>query len=275
MHRLSRSTLIAIVVVACGGTVGGPATSPTSAAVTPSTMSDPGVAFAEARGKWGASGLVTYHFEFEDDCGECMPTEPRVVAVEEGKPGTAADPTVESLFETIASAMDTGSSVEVSYHPELGYPTDIWIDREARAYDGGTHWLIRDLKPGLPEPPPSSDHETAVSKWAGAGYADYRYDLVTHDIIEASFSERYTVTVRDGLVVEVQFQGPAGEAEDIPEMTIEAVFSLIEGEKEAGSIVDVLYHSVDGHPVFVSVRPPDETAPPSMVFSIHDLTPLP
>lgn len=276
MHRLSRTTLIAVVMVACGGPIGGPATSPTTAAVTPTTMPDPGVALAEAARKWGASGLITYHFVFEDDCGECMPAEPRVVAVEEGKPDTATDPTVDSLFDTIASALDTGSSVEVSYHPELGYPFDIWIDREARAHDGGTHWLIRDLTPGLPDPDASSsEHAAAVSRWAGAGYSDYRYDLVTHDIIEASFSEPHTVTVRDGQVVEVQSQGAGGGAEHILELTIEGVFSLIEEEKKAGSIVDVLYHAVDGHPVFVSVRPPHDTAPPTMVFSIHDLTPLP
>lgn len=81
-----------------------------------------------------------------------MPTEPRLVAVREGEPEDLLDPTVESLFDTIAAAVDAGSSVEVSYDRELGFPTDIWIDREARAYDGGTHWLVSDLVKGPPGP---------------------------------------------------------------------------------------------------------------------------
>ena len=157
MHRLSRLTLAALLVAACGGPIGAMATSSTTAPLAPTTTTaDPAATLTAARGRWEASGLDTYHFVFEDDCGECMPTEPRLVVVREGEPEDLLDPTVERLFDTITAAVNAGSSVEVSYDRELGFPTDIWIDREARAYDGGTHWLVSDLVEGLPGPETSS-----------------------------------------------------------------------------------------------------------------------
>lgn len=279
MQRLFQLVVMTLLVAACGAPVGettAPSTTAPAAPTATTAAADPGAAFAQASARWEASGLETYHFVFEDDCGECMPVGPRVVVVRGGVPGDAADPSVDSLFGTIATALDAGSSVEVEYHPRLGHPIDIWIDKEARAYDGGTHWLIRDLEEGVPDLEPlPSDHEAAIGKWADAGYSGYRYDMVTHDIIEASFSEPYMITVRDGQVVDVQFQGAPEDAEEIPEVTVEQMFSLIESETRAGSVVGVLYHDIDGHPVFVSVRPPDNATPPSLAFSVHDLVPLP
>jgi hypothetical protein len=151
MHSLSRLTLVALLVAACGAPIGATATSSTTPPSAPTTtIADPAATLAAARGRWEASGLDTYHFVFEDDCGECMPTEPRLVVVRDGDAENPLDPTVDSLLETIALALGEGTSVEAIYHSELGYPTEIWIDREARAYDGGTHWLIRDLEAGLP-----------------------------------------------------------------------------------------------------------------------------
>lgn len=100
-----------------------------------------------ARQRWSAAGLVHYRFTFEDDCGECLPSSrlPREVVVRDGETSAPGQPTVDSLFEAVENALANGSSVEVVYHPVLGYPEDIWIDREARVRDGGTHWLIHDL----------------------------------------------------------------------------------------------------------------------------------
>jgi hypothetical protein len=100
-----------------------------------------------ARELWAAAGLDTYQFVFEDDCGECFLAEPRLIAVDNGLATNSEDPTVETLFDTIAVAITESSTVEVRYHPDLGHPIEIWIDREARAHDGGTHWLFRDLRP--------------------------------------------------------------------------------------------------------------------------------
>lgn len=124
----------AVLLAACASTAG------------PQTPSDD---LGSARETWAATGLHSYRFIFENDCGECLPSmgEPREVVVRAGATASPDDPTVETLFAAIEEAIAAGSSVEVSYHPVLGHPTEMWIDREARAYDGGTHWLIRDLRP--------------------------------------------------------------------------------------------------------------------------------
>lgn len=142
----TRSLLAILILLAACATPGASVGTSTSQLQTTMTTPIAEEEYVSALAKWDAAGLDTYRFIFEDDCGECMPAEPRVVVIREGTPADGSDPTVDSLFETIATAIETGSSVEVSYHSILGYPTEIWIDREARAYDGGTHWLIRDLE---------------------------------------------------------------------------------------------------------------------------------
>ena len=270
-----RLAILALLLAACGmsGDPAGTSSPPAETTTTPPIAEHD---FAAARANWHDAGLDTYRFTFEDDCGECMPAGPRLVVVRGGEAEDPSDPTVDSLFETIALALGEETSVEVTYHSELGYPTEIWIDREARAYDGGTHWLIRDLEAGLPDPETStSELEAARQRWIDAGYGDYRYDLVTHDIVEASFSAPYTVTVSDGLVLDVEFQGAPEDEQQVPGLTIDDWFELIEEEGAAGSIVEVIYHDQDGHPVFLAVRDPNNTIPPSLMVSIHELTPLP
>ncbi|MBW3666391.1 MAG: hypothetical protein KY394_02225 [Actinobacteria bacterium] len=100
-----------------------------------------------ARQRWSAAGLDDYRFTFQDDCGECLPSSrlPREVVVRDGEASAPGQPTVDSLFDAVEKALADGSSVDVAYHPVLGYPEYIWIDREARVRDGGTHWLIHEL----------------------------------------------------------------------------------------------------------------------------------
>lgn len=108
----------------------------------------PGAALAGARSLWDEAGPDSYRFQFEDDCGECDPSLrlPREVTVVDGEASRPDQPTVESLFELIGRAIDEGRTVKVEYHPELGYPSDIAIDMQARAYDGGTHLMVRGLE---------------------------------------------------------------------------------------------------------------------------------
>lgn len=146
MSWIRMTLVIALLVSACGG----PGTG--STAPGPSA---PGGALEEletARQRWAAASLDSYHYVFHNDCGECDPSErePREVVVRDGEPSGPRQHTVEALFDRVEQAIVDGRSVEVAYHPDLGYPTDLAIDMEDRAFDGGTHWMASDLAPGLP-----------------------------------------------------------------------------------------------------------------------------
>lgn len=142
--------VIALVVSACGGPEAGSLMS-----ATPESPASVGALeeLAAARQRWAEAALDSYHYVFRNDCGECDPSErrPREVVIRDGTPSGPRQHTVEALFERVEQAIVDERSVEVTYHPDLGYPTDLAIDMEARAFDGGTHWMASDLGPGLPD----------------------------------------------------------------------------------------------------------------------------
>lgn len=150
MKLLTRVFVFAMLVAACGGqTILEP--TPVVPTVTVPVESTPTgvsllVPLAEARQLWAAAGYASYRYDFDDDCGECQPFSGEVV-VTDGEVVAPADRglTIDEMFAAIERAVASGVPVEVTFDPQIGYPTDLWIDREARAYDGGTHWLLSNL----------------------------------------------------------------------------------------------------------------------------------
>ncbi|HVR77045.1 MAG TPA: DUF6174 domain-containing protein [Acidimicrobiia bacterium] len=410
--RTATRILAAVLLVACGAATGGTSTTnapPQAPETTATTLAEegPGDALAAARERWAEAGLDTYRFTIEDDCGECDPDGPRQVVVWDAETSAGAQPTVDGLFTQIEAAITEKRDVEVAYHPNLGHPVEIWIDREARAYDGGTHLLVRDLQAGLPgdqvsldrldqarllwegegprsyefrvsigcdcplagtiwerveagriadwrveyddgvggdispitidqmfsdlvlmlssaegvvaggarftgsadyhpelgypvwvgldievlepgselsELPPrlvfSIDHLVAVDepeddsddltaareRWEAAGIDDYRYQLTVHDILEASFSEPYLITVVGGEVAAVE---PGDPGLDFS-LTIDGLFDLAEEEAASGAVVDGLYDQTLGYPVFLAMRDAASTQT-TLLISIQDL----
>lgn len=407
--------MLLVVVASCGTPPRASEPATTSVPVTATTVVPVATTIAdelgEARDRWEAAGLATYHYVFINDCGECGESAPRQVVVWDDEL-IAPDPTGPSMsdaFTMIENAIAEDRPVEASFHPELGFPTEIWIDREARAYDGGTHWLFSDVTDGLPGSPdsieshreaearwaaagvasyeyrlqilcgcyleseiwnrvenglivdwlvdPEPDNEApvtpttieqllddigdllgtpdgfveagirtsgsalydeelgvpmwvgldievldpdseaaflpprlvlvvteftrietdtgselgeAVARWKAAGLRDYTYLLTFHDVVEASFGEPVEVVVRDGAVASATSAGEPTEIEGPTPAPIDEYFALIEQWADAGSQVEVIYHSDLGHPVFVGAIHPDGS---STAFSISDLAP--
>lgn len=177
------AAILAMALAACGGaetisTAPAPGPSPTTTLATP--RPDPLAELEAARARWEAVGLTTYQLEFTDDCGECGPelTAPREAVVWDGD---LIDPSggvlsVEAMFSRIEQASAAGQAVDVTYHQDLGYPTEVWIDREARAYDGGIHWLVDDVRAGLPGSSASLDELVAArGRWREARPPAYEY----------------------------------------------------------------------------------------------------
>ncbi len=170
-----------VLAAACGGAAGTP---PSKGSGVPNTISssDGYAALTAARDTWESVGLESYHYEFENDCGECGPmlAASRRVVVWDGEeydPG-AGSPTVEEMFDEIERALDEGKSVDVVFDDEFGHPVEVEIDMESRPVDGGTHWIIHRLEPGLPGDDVSiSDVVEAEQRWLTSRPNAYEYVL--------------------------------------------------------------------------------------------------
>lgn len=406
--------VLALVVSACGSPA--PAESSTTSSSPKTTSAGPAADLEAARQLWSANGPDTYWVRLVNDCGECDPSmsEPQTIVVWAGQPTGPARRSVESMFTDIDAAIAQGRNVEVSYHPELGHPTEISIDMQDRAFDGGRHLIIEYLGPGLPGedvaldaleearalwhdtrpeayefrttthceceidgtirtrvdgdrivdwevvfadesgvqaspitidemfddlaellsaaegietdglritgsavyhpelgyptwigldievldpdselaflPPrlvfandqftavepaddfdPVTDVDYARTRWEDAALASYRYELRIHDIEDASYTDPYLVTVVDGTVDSVEYQGRLIDDPPSFALPITMLFDLMEDRVRSGDTVEALYHDELGYPVFVSIEDTSTEAPE--VFSIHELTP--
>lgn len=306
-HIRMRTTTIAVLLLAaltaCGpAAVDGSTTLPSESPSTSSTQTptettvpapaSPANALAQARARWDAVGLDTYQFVYENDCGECDPqwAAPRSVVVWDGASfdGDRTSVDVESLFERIEAALAEGADVEVSYDPELGFPTEIWIDREARAYDGGTHLLIHQVTQGLPGDSVSlANLDRARQQWAATRPKAYEFRT---DIICDCPSDTTMWALIDGERVvdwRIEWIREDGALDPAPS-TIEQLFADLHDLISAGEVVEAGvritgsagYHPVMGHPTWIGLDievldPDSELAvlAPRLVVAIRDLEP--
>ncbi len=265
MKKLAAVTLIGLTVAACATpALNGPNTTapgPLPVTTVPPTTDAPPQATPQQR--WEAAAIDDYHFTFLDDCGECAQLPPRQVVVW-GAEVIEADrsaPSVADVFAVIGQAETDGRPVEVEYHPELGYPTDVWIDRPDRAFDGGTHWILADLAAGLPGDPVSVEElKAAQTRWDAAGpdSYEYRWSVVCDCPLDGTIRTR----VEDGQVIdwEVEFGGP--DTPSVTPITVDTMLSdladlfgsaegvEVEGVRFAGA---ARYHPEFGYPEWVGL----------------------
>lgn len=279
---------LVMTVAACGMSADGQTTTTTAATSTTTTSvagEDAGAVLAEARSRWTATDIDTYHFTFHDDCGECMPTTPRPITVWDATvyDGTQQGIDVDALFELIEAALADGRSVDVVYHPELGYPTDLWIDREARAYDGGTHLLVTDLRPGLPGTNVAvADLDRALALWQQMRPAAYEFRT---DIVCGCPFDVTTWTAVDGERI-VDWTVEQGDA-DVAPVTIDELFADLRELVATGEVVEggaritgnASYDPTFGYPIWVGldieILDLDSEfgeLPPRLVFTVRDFT---
>ena len=181
MNAKNTLVVLAVLLTGCGAGV-----VPASTVTTPSSslppIPDGYFELEAARDRWNSAALASYHYTFENDCGECseVASAPRPVVVwgsERYDPGDLA-PAVEEIFDEIEVALDAGRSVEVEFDEQLGYPIEVAIDMQERPVDGGTHWIVEDLEPGLPGDEVSSAVVAEAERlWQASRPAAYEYTL--------------------------------------------------------------------------------------------------
>ena len=247
--------------------------------------------FEAARARWQAVGLDTYTYRFLDDCGECERLPEQSVVVWDG---TVQDPlrrvsSVEEAFALIEQALSQGADVDVTFDPELGYPKDLWIDREARAYDGGIHLAFSALEPGLPGTPASLEaHRTARIRWQEAALASYEYSSAV--ICDCEYQVSMRTTVVDGRITDFESRTPEPTDISFSPLTIAQMFDDVEaflsGEDFPDEGISVtgsaLYDEEYGYPTWIGldieVTDPELAAeaglPSRLVMTVSDLQPL-
>ena len=79
-----------------------------------------------------------------------------------------------------------------------------------------------------------------MARWQSAGLVDYHYQLTINDIVAASLSPLYSVTVTGGKAVSVALDGqPVTDLHTAPS-TIDDLFALIEESARLGVDVEAL-----------------------------------
>ena len=293
---------VVVLVAACASQPGDlPATGSTTSApdstTVPTEVTDPvephgpAAELEAARAKWDAAGLDTYTYRFLDDCGECEQLPEQSAVVWEGE---AQDPlrrvaTVEEAFALIDRALAQGTAVEVSYDPALGYPTDLWIDREARAYDGGVHLVFSSVEPGLPGGPASlEEHRAARARWDLAALTSYSYSSAV--VCDCDYQVSMHTTIVDGRVADFDYRTPEPTNITFSPLTIAQMFDDVEaflnGEDFPDDGISVtgsaLYDAEYGYPTWIgldiTVTDPEAAAeaglPSRLVMTVSGLQPL-
>ncbi|NNL47572.1 MAG: hypothetical protein HKO76_04315 [Acidimicrobiia bacterium] len=283
---------LVLALTGCGGAESGFTvlqSSPSTTTQTESASSE----LEAARARWQANGIDTYHLSFENDCGECGPDliEPRQAVVWEGD---LVDPTgqtmsVEAVLDSIDRAIAAGRSVEASYDAEYGYPTEVWIDREARAYDGGVHWILQGLTAGLPGDPASlGELENAKQQWRTLRPAAYEYRMSF--ICDCPFSGSMWIKVEGDQIIDWSTDfDERGEERSVSPLTMDDMFDDLADMFEAGSIEDsgvrfsgaAQYDAALGFPAWIGldievVDPASELAvlAPRFIFVVNDFKPV-
>ena len=107
---------------------------------------------ARARARWEAAALDDYDLRMARLCFCAFVGEVRVevrggvrtaVVVEDEGPGQPLEatlvpyyPTVEGLFDLVEQALDDEvAELRVTYHPDLGYPMELWVDTSRAVAD--------------------------------------------------------------------------------------------------------------------------------------------
>ncbi len=136
-----------------------PTATPTEPSATPTEPSEPGSTSSDldqAEARWEAADIADYDMTYREVC--FCPEIRIMVTVRDGQVTETVslgelDPdrpgrTVETLFAELRQAIDEGAvSVNVEYHPDLGYPTAYFIDFSEQIADEEFGITVESLTP--------------------------------------------------------------------------------------------------------------------------------
>ena len=210
-------------------------------------------ALTQARANWQAAGLMNYQYRSRTSVSGFLTDDLTLVengSVKEwtsllppGLPGFSwGDQTIDDIFDRLQNAIDNDAHmITARYHPHLGYPESVYVDRHEMIAD--EEWGVSII--GIPADPETARVENE-SLWHRRGVKDYEYHLKYET---AWGGWEGTIRVRDG---EAEFiNGEAPSSEHII-MTIDEMLSYIRASLAAGEVSSSAYDQELGYPQFFS-----------------------
>jgi len=288
MRSIPVAVVLVLIATACGEPEN-PISERGTSTPTTTVVSQPApeTELDAARSRWVAAGLATYRYVFQEDCGECDQTanSPHEIVVWDGETsGPDGAPSIERMFAAIEEAVAAGRDVEATYDPATGHPTEVWIDREARAYDGGTHWIVADLSEGLPGGDPSLERlEAARTLWEETRPEAYAFSATL--VCDCLADGTMDVVVEGNRVVD--WTADFEEEAQVSPVTMDVMFddlAELAAAAEAGLVEDGIrftgsaeYHAEFGYPVWVGldIEVLDAESdlsylPPRLIYTVTD-----
>lgn len=231
---------------------------------------------AEARDRWEAAGITTYHYEAwlsierHDDLPSSCGAGRVVVQITDGAPAEAHDRmnsceidldnpervplTIEKIFDFIEAMIADGDlliwEADAEFHAD-GWPTTFFVASDATSVE----IAIDEIVPGILDTPEADqilvELENARAKWEAATINSYRFRVLVGCFCPEEVRGPFEVTVRDGEVVEATRDG--GELADYsPDQyfTILGLFDAVEALAHSDRL-DVTYHAEYGYPILI------------------------
>jgi hypothetical protein len=219
----------------------------------------------------------------------CPPpvTEPGTVEVRDGVVVEVAgesgplDPllylSVDGLFAVIQAAIDGGADeITVSWDPQLGYPTDLYIDYQSGAVDDEVAYTARDLVLGTGYEQQQAELDDALDAWNAAGIAHYRFRMQRSCFCTPESTAPGLVEVLDGAIVSVV--DPATSDPLAPEFyrTLAELFDVAQNAIDLEVwMFSAAYDPVLGYPTEISIDVAEFLADDTTAYSASEFENLP
>ncbi|MDJ0925762.1 MAG: DUF6174 domain-containing protein [Acidimicrobiia bacterium] len=256
-----------------------------------------------AQRRWEAQQLDSYRYIFRFDCtcpesgtfqvdvqdGRVVETVPldeaaRASSLHPGLEIDAAFGDLEEWFTNSGELIDEGIlAVDVRMDPRYGYPR--WFRIEGQDIDNEffsgrftmvvTIDLIAELEPvhTTVDSQDLGQIDAAMAAWQQAGLTDFRYVLTIHCMCPGEVAGPFEVTIRNGELDSVIWQGD-GEATDAHVFLVDEALEMIGSAVVDGVDVDVVYDPDLGYPQQAIIDTEAVAVDGGLAFSITDLEPL-
>jgi hypothetical protein len=244
--------------------------------------------------KWQQAGLSDYTFEFSVSCS-CLTsitapvrvtvrdtnTIESISYVETGEPVTEYLDlylTVGGMFDMIQEAIDMRvANLTVSYDPETGYPTNVFVDRDFMMADEERGFEVRNLDPI--EPPTLEESQSRLNSsrelWESSGLSSYEIEYRRICFCPPDITSPVLLVVRNGIIdsrTYAETGEPVGEAvrDLFPEVS--GMFDIVQDAiDQQASQVTVTYDSQLGYPVNIRIDYNTMMADEELEFAISSL----
>ena len=240
--------------------------------------------------KWAENGADDYSYRMQRSCFcPFVVATPGIVKVRGGEivevspvgAFGALDPvlylTVGGLFEVIQDAIDQNADeIIVSWDPQLGYPTDIYVDRLLSAVDDEVGYSARDLVLGTGYAEHQAVLDDALDRWNAAGVAHYRFWMQLSCFCPPETTAPGLVEVLEGEIVSVVDPNTGGSLAPENYLTVPGLFDVAQGaiDFEVWQL-SAAYDPVLGYPTEISTDAAEFLADDEMVYAASDLVDLP